>query len=114
MSCIQRWLTLVLDMVVAFLTIMLVTLAVELKGKLPPSLLGIALVNMMMMGRNLKAIIVSWSTLETSLGAIARIKHFAETTPVEALPSENQMPDRSWPSSGSLKVRNLEVAYKYV
>lgn len=114
LNCIQRWLTLVLDLVVAILTILLVVFAVTLRGKLNPALLGIALVNMMSLGLNLKGIILAWSQLETSLGAVTRIKTFEETTPSELLPHENYTPPEEWPSQGSLEFVDLSVRYEYV
>ncbi|KAH8125146.1 hypothetical protein FP744_10009586 [Trichoderma asperellum] len=111
LNCIQRWLTLVLDLVVAILTILLVVFAVTLRGKLNPALLGIALVNMMSLGLNLKGIILAWSQLETSLGAVTRIKTFEETTPSELLPHENYTPPEEWPSQGSLEFVELSVQY---
>ncbi|EHK26141.1 uncharacterized protein TRIVIDRAFT_36031 [Trichoderma virens Gv29-8] len=111
LNCIQRWLTLVLDLVVAVLTVLLVVFAVVLRGKLNPSLLGVALVNMMNLGLNLKGIILAWSQLETSLGAVTRIKTFEETTPSELLPEENYTPPEEWPAQGSLEFANLSVQY---
>ncbi|KAK5993610.1 ABC multidrug transporter B [Cladobotryum mycophilum] len=111
LNCIQRWLTLVLDLVVAVLTVLLVVFAVVLKGKLSSSLLGVAIVNMMNLGNNLKGIIINWSTLETSLGAVTRIKNFAENTPSEILPEEDRVPSQEWPSQGALEFRNLAVQY---
>ncbi|OAQ77246.1 ABC multidrug transporter [Purpureocillium lilacinum] len=109
--CIQRWLTLVLDLVVAGLTILLVASAVALRGKINPSLLGIALVNMMDLGNNLKGIVLQWSTLETSLGAVTRIKNFSENAPSESLPEENRVPSVQWPARGDLELRNVSVQY---
>ncbi|KAJ6438338.1 ABC multidrug transporter [Purpureocillium lavendulum] len=109
--CIQRWLTLVLDLIVAALTIVLVALAVALRGKINPSLLGIALVNMMDLGSNLKGIILDWSVLETSLGAVTRIKRFTETAPSEALPEESRVPSADWPARGDLDIRGVSVQY---
>ncbi|KAK7403629.1 hypothetical protein QQX98_010594 [Neonectria punicea] len=111
LNCIQRWLTLVLDMVVAFLTIILVVLAVVLREKVNPSLLGVALVNMMRLGGNMKGIILYWSILETSLGAIMRIRAFSENTPTELEPQEGRQPMGNWPATGNLKVNNLAVQY---
>ncbi|KAJ4863834.1 ABC transporter domain-containing protein [Trichoderma breve] len=111
LNCIQRWLTLVLDLVVAVLTVLLVVFAVVLRGKLNPSLLGVALVNMMSLGLNLKGIILAWSQLETSLGAVTRIKTFEETTPSELFPEENYTPPEEWPAQGSLEFVNLSVQY---
>ncbi|KAK2593714.1 hypothetical protein QQS21_008579 [Conoideocrella luteorostrata] len=109
--CIQRWLTLVLDLVVAALTVMLMACAVVLRHKVNPSLLGIALVNMMELGNNLKGIIIQWSTLETSLGAVTRIKEFAENAPVEVLPQESKDPGLAWPAQGAVQFRKVSVKY---
>lgn len=112
--CIQRWLTLVLDLVVAALTLLLFTCAVVLRNKVNPSLLGIALVNMMELGSNLKGIIIQWSTLETSLGAVTRIKEFTENAPVEIQPDEIVQPELAWPAQGILQFKNVSVQYEYV
>lgn len=111
LNCIQRWLTLVLDLVVATLTIILVVFTVKLRNKLDPSLLGLALVNMMQLGTNMKGIILYWSILETSLGAIARIKRFSETTPTERVPEESRKPSEEWLARGEVKIQNLTVRY---
>ncbi|GKT98958.1 unnamed protein product [Fusarium langsethiae] len=113
LNCIQRWLTLVLDMVVAFLTIILVVFAVTLREKINPSLLGIALVNMMRLGTNMKGIVLNWSILETSLGAIARIRMFCASAPSEEKPGENSNPGDCWPTYGGLEVKNVDVQYQH-
>ncbi|KAF4334279.1 multidrug resistance-associated [Fusarium beomiforme] len=113
LNCIQRWLTLVLDMVVAFLTIILVIFAVTLRDKIDPSLLGIALVQMMRLGTNMKGIILNWSILETSLGAIARIRMFCSTAPNEHKTNEDNEPEALWPREGALEVRNVDVQYDH-
>ncbi|KAJ6445281.1 ABC multidrug transporter [Purpureocillium lavendulum] len=116
LSCIQRWLTLVLDLVVAALIVLLVALAVLLREKntVDPSLLGVALVNMMYLGINLKNIVLQWSTLETSLGAVSRVKAFTENTPSENSASETGMLPPGWPVRGSLAVRDLTIQYDEV
>ncbi|KAI5461452.1 P-loop containing nucleoside triphosphate hydrolase protein [Mariannaea sp. PMI_226] len=113
LNCIQRWLALVLDLVVAMLTILLVVFAVTLRDKVNPSILGVALVNMMQLGTNMKGIILEWSTLETSLGAITRIRTFSETTPSEEPSSsaESSRPTEEWPAKGELEVKNLSIRY---
>lgn len=99
-------------MVVAFLTIILVVFAVTLREKIDPSLLGIALVNMMRLGTNMKGIILNWSILETSLGAIARIRMFCSSAPNEQKTNEDNEPGELWPRQGSLEVKNLDVQYE--
>lgn len=110
LNCIQRWLNLVLDLVVGVLTVLLVVLAVVLREKINPSLLGLALVNMMSLGINMKGIIMNWSILETSLGAITRIKNFSENTPTEVLRGET--PAENWPTRGDIDIRNVAVQYE--
>jgi ATP-binding cassette subfamily C (CFTR/MRP) protein 1 len=112
LNSIQRWLTLVLDLIVAVLTIILVTFAVTLKDRISPALLGVALVNMMRVGYNMKGIVVEWSTLETSLGAVSRIRNFSENTPTELNPGDEVTPEESWPAKGGMELRNLSVQYE--
>jgi len=45
LATIQRWLTLVLDLIVSALAIVLAVMAVELRDSINPGLLGLALVN---------------------------------------------------------------------
>jgi ATP-binding cassette, subfamily C (CFTR/MRP), member 1 len=112
--CIQRWLILVLDLVVAALAILIITLAVALRSKMNSGFLGIALVNMMSFGQALASFVDFWTSLETSLGAVARIKDFSEDTPSEFLPEENGNPGSEWPTEGSLSFEGVSAGYKSV
>ncbi|KAM3077467.1 hypothetical protein ACMFMG_006808 [Clarireedia jacksonii] len=109
--CIQRWLTLVLDLSVACIAIILMGLTVALKNKISPGLLGIALVNIMEFGQVLSLLISSWTLLETFLGGIARIKSFATNTPCEDLEGEVQIPPPEWPSRGVVSFDNISASY---
>ncbi|KAB8278602.1 P-loop containing nucleoside triphosphate hydrolase protein [Aspergillus minisclerotigenes] len=81
--CAQRWLNLVLNIVVMALATIVVTLAVGLHESTNAGLLGVALNNILGFNQLLSFFITSWTTFETSLGAIARVKSFVETTPSE-------------------------------
>lgn len=94
------------------LTVLLVTLAITLKGRFPPSLLGIALVNMMNLGDSLQGVMIHWSALETSLGAVSRVKTFSETTPSESSAENNANPPDEWPESGTLVMQDVSLTYK--
>ncbi|ROW15668.1 hypothetical protein VPNG_02110 [Cytospora leucostoma] len=109
--CIQRWLVLVLDLVVAGLALVLVGMAVALRSHMNPGFLGLALVNMMNLSHSLTNLVQYWTNLETSLGAIARIKDFAENTPVEGAPGEDALLDVSWPSQGALRFESVSASY---
>lgn len=110
--CIQRWLELVLDLVVACLTIFLVGLSVGLRDSVNPGLLGVALVSMTNLAHAMSDFVNNWTLLETSLGAVARIKTFAEDTPNENLPIETTDPGPHWPAEGALQFDNVSVSYK--
>ncbi|THX26412.1 putative ABC transporter [Aureobasidium pullulans] len=84
LSCIQRWLKLVLDLIVAALAVLVVALAVSQRGTTSAGLLGVALTNILGFSQSLTRLVTEWTTLETSLGAIARIRSFATTTEQES------------------------------
>lgn len=49
--------------------------------------------------------------LETSLGAIARLRAFEETTPAGDDTKATGAPDASWPENGELKLSNIRASY---
>lgn len=109
---IQVWLNLVLGLIIAGLTTTFVVLIVELRSTLPTAFTGIALHNIAGLGSAMETTILLWTQMEMSMGAIARIKDFEETTPSENLANETQSPPQSWPQSGDVKVENLCVTYE--
>jgi len=52
-----------------------------------------------------------WTSLETSIGAISRLKTFTTTTPNENLPGEYQPVPDTWPEKGAIEIRNLSASY---
>jgi ATP-binding cassette subfamily C (CFTR/MRP) protein 1 len=88
LSCIQRWLKLVLDLIVAALAVIVVALAVSQRGTTSAGLLGVALTNVLGFSQSLTRLVTEWTTLETSLGAISRVRSFAAATQQES-PPEN-------------------------
>jgi ATP-binding cassette subfamily C (CFTR/MRP) protein 1 len=111
MLCIQRWLNLVLDLLTAGIAVIVVALAMELRGTSSSGSIGIALVNVLGFNQILTGLITSWTMLETALGAVARIKNFEADTASENLPDENQSPPSSWPEHGALSLSNIHAAY---
>ncbi len=108
--CIQRWLGLVLGLVVGVLAVLLTTVAVTVRGNAASAgFVGVALVNMMGLSQTLTALIVQWTNLETSLGAVSRIKSFSEDTPREAEP-EGRV-DSLWPGNGAVSFDNWTAGY---
>lgn len=109
--CIQRWLALILDLLVAALAVILMTLVVKLRSDISPGYVGLALLNVMGFNELLAQIIKNWTQLETSFGAIARLKTFSATTANENLPGESSSVPDSWPSRGQIEFKNVSASY---
>ncbi|KAL2851083.1 P-loop containing nucleoside triphosphate hydrolase protein [Aspergillus pseudoustus] len=109
--CIQRWLCLVLDlMTVALVTVMMV-LVVKLRQQLSPQFVALAFVQIMSFGQSLAHVIQDWTQLETSLGAVARVKTFCSDTASESRPSETGTVPENWPTHGHVTIENLVASY---
>jgi ATP-binding cassette, subfamily C (CFTR/MRP), member 1 len=108
---IQRCLTLVLDLVVAAVAVMLMVLVVQLRGTLNAGFVGVALVNVILFSQYLKLLLTFWTTLETHIGALARIKTFTRETTPEHLATEKQLPPEAWPSRGAIEFKSVSAGY---
>lgn len=108
---VQQWLTLVLNLVTAALAVLIVGLAVRLRASVSVGLTAVSLIQLITLAENLKILIQFWTSLETSIGAVARIKNFSEETPDERLPGEDQQPPRDWPARGGIEINNLSASY---
>ena len=111
MFCIQRWLTLVLDLIVSAMAVILMAMIVKLRENLDPGFVALALLNIFSFNNNLTAIIDMWTHLETSMGAIARIKNYSERTPRETVPSQTTTISGAWPASGKIVFQDFCAAY---
>ncbi|VUC23771.1 unnamed protein product [Clonostachys rosea] len=109
LATIQRWLNLVLDLMVSVMGIVVAIAAVGLRGTINPGFLGLALVNVMTLGTSLKSLVSFWASLETSIGAISRIRSFSET------PSEDpdHLPKASegWVHSGGIEIKGVTASH---
>lgn len=83
MFCIQRWLGLVTDLCVLGVATVLVSIALCVRGTTSQNAIGLALLNVMQFGDSTRNVIDYWVSLETSLGAIARLRAFIQETPTE-------------------------------
>lgn len=108
---VQRWLVLVLDLTTAALALLLVGLAVRLRGEVDVGLTGVSLVQLISLSETVNMLIQFWTSIETSIGAVARIKQFAEETGEESLPGETQEPPPRWPEQGAIQISNLSASY---
>ncbi|KAH8589323.1 P-loop containing nucleoside triphosphate hydrolase protein [Bisporella sp. PMI_857] len=108
---IQRWLSLVLDLVCVALALIVTGLAVKLRDVVSPGFTGVALINIIEFNLSLQGLVMWWTNLETSIGAVSRVRTFSEVTPTEALPQEITPPPQNWPLHGAIKLKNVSASY---
>ncbi|KAJ5903786.1 hypothetical protein N7504_006169, partial [Penicillium tannophilum] len=109
LGMIQRCLSFVLDIVVAVIALLVVTLATQLRPS--TGLTGASLVSIMSFSSNLAYLIQMYTLLETSIGAVSRIKSLSDKTAPEDLPGEDIQPLITWPERGIIKVKNISASY---
>lgn len=107
---IQSWLNFVLDIVVMVMAAILTTLAVRLHSN--AGFAGASLVTLMGFGDNLSGIVTWWTRLETSIGAIARLKTFNETVEPEDKDGESIVPSEQWPQTGAIELNGVSASYE--
>jgi ABC-type multidrug transport system fused ATPase/permease subunit len=112
--CLQRWLNLVLDLLGAAVATSVVAIAVAFRGHVSGGQVGIALNIMLVANTTLLKLVENWTTLETSLGAISRMKTLEKTTTVEGERGWNSKAPENWPSRGHIVFKNITASYQYV
>ncbi|EHA25711.1 hypothetical protein ASPNIDRAFT_190013 [Aspergillus niger ATCC 1015] len=110
---VQQWLGLMLDLVAAGIAVVLATIAVMTKGSTDSGLIGLALINIVGFGSAIKKLIVFWAQLETSVGAVSRVRSF-----VGRVGSEHKDGERNegsvgpnWPERGELVFDAVVASY---
>ncbi|KAJ0161488.1 ABC transporter C family member 8, partial [Colletotrichum tanaceti] len=108
----QQWLTLVLDLATA-------ALAVRLRATASIGPTGVSLVQLISFTETLRMLIQLWTSLETSIGAVARIKNFSEETADEVEDDRLTRHDRApetdlkggWPERGAIEICDVPASY---
>ena len=108
---VQRWLQLVLDLIVAAVAVILMVLVVELRGILSGAYVGIALLNVILFSQHLKLLLQYWTLLETHIGAVARVKNFIGGTTAEGSPKELDDAPQDWPARGAITFSSVSAGY---
>ncbi|KAK9419089.1 putative Multidrug resistance-associated protein [Seiridium unicorne] len=110
--CVQRWLILVLALIVMGIEVVVIGLGIALRSQVSPGLVGLAIVQLSTLAKGLSELVMQWTEMETSLGAVSRTYRFTHETLREdhlgeraaALPEE-------WPSGGSITFENVSATY---
>ncbi|KAH7420082.1 putative multidrug resistance protein, partial [Cadophora sp. MPI-SDFR-AT-0126] len=111
MYCIQRWFNLVLLLLVGLTAVVVVALATSLTSTTTGGRLGVSLSSIVNFNFSLGMFMMFWTQMETSLGAIARLKSFEKETVSEHKEEETFIPSHEWPSSGAIEFRNVSASY---
>ncbi|WQF87903.1 Putative AAA+ ATPase domain, ABC transporter type 1, transmembrane domain-containing protein [Colletotrichum destructivum] len=111
--CLQRWLNLVLDLVVAGVGVTVMALVTQLPSwTTDGGALGVSLTNIVTFSATLTYVIQGWAQLETSMGAIQRIQDFTNQTLSENKPAENRELPPGWGlTHASVRFDGVKSAY---
>jgi ATP-binding cassette subfamily C (CFTR/MRP) protein 1 len=110
LACIQRWLSLVLGLLIAGMAVLLIALALCIPSQSSGGALGVALNSILAFNMSLTMLISAWTNAETSLGSVARTESFEKYTPIEEESTQPREPGAEWPS-GAVSVENLGFTY---
>ncbi|KAL5315383.1 hypothetical protein ACEPPN_016250 [Leptodophora sp. 'Broadleaf-Isolate-01'] len=111
MMCLQRWLNITMDLIVLCIAMLVVSFAVAFKDRTTGGQIGIALNVVLLANQSLLRLVESWTVLETSLGAISRIRAFERDVMPESKPGEDQQTDDGWPAHGAISFDNMSATY---
>ena len=110
--CIQRWLGLVLDLIVAGIAVSVISIAMGMRGNSSLNMMGISLFNIVNFSGTLQMLVREYTGLETSIGAISRIRSYVKTAKTEDLDSEIEIPPSLWPAQGDIEIVNVSASYE--
>jgi ABC-type multidrug transport system fused ATPase/permease subunit len=109
--CLQRWLNVVLNLLIAAIAVGTIGLAVLYRDSTTGGQIGMALNVILVANTTLLSLVGAWTDLEISLGAVARLKEAETETPREDQPDECDLPPRGWPSRGDVVLSGVTAAY---
>ncbi|RXG41608.1 hypothetical protein VDGE_02221 [Verticillium dahliae] len=110
LAMIQRWLSLTMEILVAIVAIIIVSLATQTEGN--SGFTGASLVTLMSLSDVITWLIRNYTLLETSIGAVSRIKSFSESVVTEKRENEDYQPPVEWPQAGTIELRDVSASYK--
>ncbi|PYI12622.1 P-loop containing nucleoside triphosphate hydrolase protein [Aspergillus sclerotiicarbonarius CBS 121057] len=110
LAMIQRWLLFTLNVFVLILAVLAVTLSTQLQTS--TGFTGSGLLTLMQLGQFMTSVVQCYAKLETSMGAVSRLKAFRDNTSPESLEGEDVVPPPSWPWKGRVEVNRVSASYR--
>ncbi|KAJ5627981.1 ABC transporterintegral membrane type 1 [Penicillium lividum] len=105
--CIRQGLKLALDLLVMLFAVILVAIITALKDRFSAGQIGVALNLIISISQYLNNAIESWTQMEISLGAVARVQEFMTETPTEV--SEGL--EEGWLTRAEIRFENVNAGY---
>ena len=112
-SCIQHWLTFALNVLMAALVVILVGTVVTWHRQLDIRVggVGVALIILTGLGETLTRLIRTWTRLESSIGAVTRVRRFVtETEAEDAEPAGRTT--APWPRPGAVEFQGVVAGFR--
>ncbi|KAJ5807710.1 hypothetical protein N7447_011166 [Penicillium robsamsonii] len=109
--CLQCWLKMILDCTITGFAVVLIAFTISYRNTTAGADLGLALNLIIVANTTLLKLVQAWTSLETSLGAIARLKSIQDCLPTEDNTEHTLDPGLRWPSIGNLHVNDVSVGY---
>ncbi|CAK43810.1 hypothetical protein CBS115989_4952 [Aspergillus niger] len=110
LAMIQRWLLFILNIFVLVFAVLAVALSTQLHDN--TGFTGSGLLTLMQLGQFMTSMVQCYAKLETSMGAVSRLKAFRDNTPSEITDTDNITPSPSWPSKGRVEVHGVSASYQ--
>ncbi|KAL4798804.1 P-loop containing nucleoside triphosphate hydrolase protein [Aspergillus venezuelensis] len=113
LACIQHCLGFVLDVIVTAMAVIVVATVVFLREKFQAGDVGVALIMVMTFNQTLMQLIKYWTMVETSIGAVARVKSYVATTEPEEEDDrylKSELPS-AWPERGEIQLHAVVASH---
>lgn len=87
-------------------------LAIALRTRVNAGLVGLAVTQIMMLTEVMSNLVMQWTEMETSLGAVTRISSFIRETPREEHANKVPYEMDEWPTDGAITLENISATYE--
>ncbi|KAK4069531.1 uncharacterized protein Triagg1_6955 [Trichoderma aggressivum f. europaeum] len=111
LAMVQHCLTFILSSVVTAVATLVVVLTTQVKAVTGPGLTGASMVTLMSLGNFISHLIVMYTQVEISLGAVSRLKSFHDTVLPESTPEEDAELPLLWPWRGAVDIQDVSASY---
>ncbi|KAF5671237.1 ABC transporter [Fusarium heterosporum] len=111
---VQNWLSFVLDIIVAILAVALVGMVVTWPQLFDAGSVGVSLIMLISFSNLLTRLLKAWTSMESSIGAVSRVKRFVADTESEYDPRTDKGTNmaQGWPVNGKISLEDIFASHK--